>query len=128
MYHMKRAKPDFLGRMRKNWGDKILEPSNAELLAEDRNFAVPCDAKMYHMKRATVRDLRYAFKEVEAHLAEGEEIEIVKRNKVIAKLVPVDAAAPVEKPDFLARMRKIHGDVILRPSNAELLALERERF
>jgi len=80
------------------------------------------------MKRATVRDLRYAFKEVEAQLAEGEEIEIVRRNKVIAKLVPVCHAAPVEKPDFLARMRKIHGDVILHPSNAELLAVERERF
>ena len=83
---------------------------------------------MCHMKRATVRDLRYAFKEVEARLAEGEEIEIVKRNKVIAKLVPVTPAPPVEKPDFLARMKKNHGDVILYPSNAELLAEERERF
>ena len=83
---------------------------------------------MCHMKRATVRDLRYAFKEVEARLAEGEEIEIVKRNKVIAKLVPVTPAPPVEKPDFLARMKKNHGDVILHPSNAELLAEERERF
>ena len=47
------------------------------------------------MKRATVRDLRYAFPTVEAALAEGEEIEIVKRNKVIARLVPV---APTARP------------------------------
>ncbi len=83
---------------------------------------------MCHMKRATVRDLRYAFKEVEAQLAEGEEIEIVKRNKVIARLIPVEAPPPPEMPDFLARMKRIHGDTILHPSNAELLAEERERF
>ena len=83
---------------------------------------------MYHMKRASVRDLRYSFREVEAQLAEGEEIEIVKRNKVIAKLVPVPQEPPPRMPDFLGRMKKIHGDVILHPSNAELLAEERDRF
>jgi antitoxin (DNA-binding transcriptional repressor) of toxin-antitoxin stability system len=99
-----------------------------------RNIAGPeapaafCDAKMCHMKRASVRDLRYSFKEVEAQLAEGEEIEIVKRNKVIARLVPVPPEPPPQMPDFMARMKKIHGDVILHPSHAELLAEERERF
>jgi len=83
---------------------------------------------MYHMKRASVRDLRYSFKDVEAQLAEGEEIEIVKRNKVIAKLVPIAPPAPRQMPDFLGRMRKIHGDIVLRPSNAALLAEERDRF
>lgn len=83
---------------------------------------------MCHMKRATVRDLRYSFKEVEASLADGEEIEIVKRKKVIAKLVPVRPNAPPPMPDFLGRMRRIWGDRILEPSNVELLAAERERF
>lgn len=83
---------------------------------------------MCHMKRATVRDLRYSFKEVEARLAEGEEIEIVKRNKVIASLVPVAPEPARGMPDFLGRMKRIHGDVILHPSNAELLAHDRERF
>jgi antitoxin (DNA-binding transcriptional repressor) of toxin-antitoxin stability system len=80
------------------------------------------------MKGATVRDLRYAFKEVEARLAEGDEIEIVKRNKVIAKLVPVVPEPPRQLPDFLGRMRRNWGNKILKPSNAELLAEERERF
>jgi antitoxin (DNA-binding transcriptional repressor) of toxin-antitoxin stability system len=80
------------------------------------------------MKRATVRDLRYSFKEVEAQLAEGEEIEIVKRKKVIARLIPVTPPSVAEKPDFTARMRQNWGDKILEPSNAELLAQERERF
>ena len=83
---------------------------------------------MCHIMRATVRDLRYSFKKVEARLARGEEIEIVKRNKVIARLVPVEPVTPLEKPDFLARMRQNWGDKLLEPSNAELLARERERF
>ena len=28
--------PDFLARMRANYGDKVLEPSGAELISEDR--------------------------------------------------------------------------------------------
>jgi antitoxin (DNA-binding transcriptional repressor) of toxin-antitoxin stability system len=86
------------------------------------------DAKILIIMRATLRALRYSFKEVEARLAEGEEIEIVRRNKVIAKLVPVAPVAPAEKPDFLGRMRQNWGDQMLEPSNAELLAQERERF
>jgi len=72
--------------------------------------------------------LRYSFKEVEARLAEGEEIEIVRREKVIAKLVPVLPASVPEMPDFLGRMKRNWGDTILEPTNAELLAPERERF
>lgn len=79
------------------------------------------------MKRATVRDLRYSFNHVEASLAEGEEIEIVKRKKVIAKLVPVSPAKPSALPDFTARMKRIHGNVTLHPSGADLLAKERDR-
>jgi hypothetical protein len=61
----------------------------------------------------------------------------VKRNEVIAKLVPmasdtepVSAALkpPAEMPDFMARLKSIYGDRILEPSNAELLAEERDRF
>ncbi|HXJ39455.1 MAG TPA: hypothetical protein VNH18_09245 [Bryobacteraceae bacterium] len=77
------------------------------------------------MKRATVRDLRYAFPKVEAALAEGEEIEIVKRNKVVAHLVPVRQERPA-LPDFLGRMRRIHGDVVLEPSSTEIIAADRE--
>ena len=36
----------------------------------------------------TVRDLRYDFKKVEAWLADGEEIEITKHGKPVAKLSP----------------------------------------
>ena len=47
---------------------------------------------MYHMKRASVRDLRYDFPKVEKMLAEGESIEITKRNQVIGTLTPANIA------------------------------------
>jgi prevent-host-death family protein len=83
---------------------------------------------MYHMKRASIRDLRYRFKEVEASLAAGEEIEIVRRNKPIATLVPVKPQGPVKMPDFMARLRRIHGDFVSERSMADLIAEERDRF
>ena len=81
---------------------------------------------MDHMKTATVRDLRYRFPEVETLLREGEEIEITKRRRVVARLVPVAKhSAPRRRPDFLARLKKIYGDKVLKVTGAELIAQER---
>ena len=82
---------------------------------------------MYHMK-ATVRDLRYHFSRIEDLLGEGHEIEITKRKRVIAKLVPPSHAAPGKRPDFLGRLKKIYGDKVLEVTGAELLAEERDRY
>ena len=41
---------------------------------------------MHHMRKATVRDLRYRFREVEELLRAGEEIQITKRKRAIARL------------------------------------------
>jgi antitoxin (DNA-binding transcriptional repressor) of toxin-antitoxin stability system len=86
---------------------------------------------MYHMKRATVRDLRYAFPKVEATLAEGEEIEIVKRGKVVATLVPVARERPKTGPltaDFMmARLKSIYGDRMSPVTGAETIRQDRDR-
>ena len=47
---------------------------------------------MHHMKKASVRDLRYRFREVEDLLREGQEIQITKRKRVIARLLPAKPA------------------------------------
>ncbi len=60
-------------------------------------------------------------------LAQGQEIQITKRKKVVAKLVPVPIEPPV-KPDFMARLKEIWGDRILTPSGAELIARDRDRY
>jgi antitoxin (DNA-binding transcriptional repressor) of toxin-antitoxin stability system len=82
---------------------------------------------MYHMAKASVRDLRYHFSEVERLLAKGEKVEITKHGQVIARLLPVRRAVG-HRPDFLARLRRIYGDRTLEASGAQLLAWERDRY
>jgi antitoxin (DNA-binding transcriptional repressor) of toxin-antitoxin stability system len=83
---------------------------------------------MYHMKKASVRDLRYAFKKIERLLHQGQEIQITKRRRVIARLVPDGAEAARPVPDFLARLRTIYGNKMLPVSGAELIAADRSRY
>jgi len=83
---------------------------------------------MYHMKKASVRDLRYGFKKIERLLHQGEEIQITKRRRVIARLVPESTETAAEIPDFLARLRTIYGDKVLRVSGAELVSEDRSRY
>jgi antitoxin (DNA-binding transcriptional repressor) of toxin-antitoxin stability system len=86
------------------------------------------DVGMSRVRKATVRDLRYRFPEVERLLEKGEKIEITKRGRVIARLLPVGSRAPRRRPDFLARLRAIYGAKTLKLSGAELMARERARY
>ncbi len=79
------------------------------------------------MKTASVRDLRYRFSEVEDLLREGQEIQITKRRRVIAKLVPEPPSKVGVRPDFAARLRRIYGNKVLKVSGAELLEQERKQ-
>jgi antitoxin (DNA-binding transcriptional repressor) of toxin-antitoxin stability system len=64
---------------------------------------------MYHiMSKATVRQLRYQFREIEARLNKGEEIELYKRKKMIGRLLPARPKAE-EYPDFAALRRSVFG-------------------
>jgi antitoxin (DNA-binding transcriptional repressor) of toxin-antitoxin stability system len=83
---------------------------------------------MHHMRRASVRDLRYRFSEVERLLQEGQKIEITKRRRVIARLLPANPVISRLRPDFLARLRSIYGAKTLKVSGAKLLAEERDRY
>jgi len=83
---------------------------------------------MHHMIKATVRDLRYHFREVENLLNDGEEIYITKRKRVIARLLPPKVAVPSQRPDFLARLKQIYDGRRTKVSGAELISRERERY
>jgi antitoxin (DNA-binding transcriptional repressor) of toxin-antitoxin stability system len=83
---------------------------------------------MHHIKKATIRDLRYRFSTVEDLLRDGEEIHITKRKRVIARLLPPAPASPAAFPDFLARQKKTFGKKRMKVSGAEQLAAERKRF
>ncbi len=83
---------------------------------------------MYHMRTASIRDLRYRFREVESLLQDGEEIQITRRKRVIARLVPAGRRVSGARPDFLARLKRIYGNKVLKVSGPELLAKERNRY
>jgi len=78
---------------------------------------------MRPMKKATVSDLRYSFPKIERMLRAGQEVEITKRGRVIAHLLP--DAGP-DRPDFLARLKTIYGSKKLRVTGAELISQERD--
>jgi len=80
------------------------------------------------MVKASVRDLRYNFSKIEDLLQEGQEIEITKRRKVIARLSPPADPAPPKLPDFIGRLKKIYGNKVMKETGADLLAQERDRY
>lgn len=79
------------------------------------------------MKTANVRQLRHAFGEVMSLIAEGQQVEIVKKGKVIALLSPPPQRKPgkFKLPDFEARQKRIFGDRVL-PGN--MILEERESY
>ncbi len=75
-----------------------------------------------------MRDLRYRFPEVEELLREGSEIQITKRKRVIARLLPAERPESGERPDFLARLRKLYRKGPVKVSGAERVREERDRY
>jgi prevent-host-death family protein len=67
---------------------------------------------MYHMKSANVRDVRNRFSTLESWVAKGERVEICKRGKPIAWLVPIPPRKPghLVKPDFARRRQALWKD------------------
>ena len=74
-----------------------------------------------------MRDLRYNFAAVENLLQAGEEVQITRRKRIIARLLPPAETGKTKRPDFLARLRSIYGDKRLAVSGAKLLSQERGR-
>jgi antitoxin (DNA-binding transcriptional repressor) of toxin-antitoxin stability system len=64
---------------------------------------------MYHMKTATVRDLRYSFADVSQWINEGEVVQITRRGRAFAILAPAKqkTSRPVAWPDFEARRGRL---------------------
>lgn len=83
---------------------------------------------MYHMKKASIRELRYAFPKIERLLRQGESVQITKRRRVIARIVPEIPEANAPMPDFFERLRSIYGSKSLPVSGAELITKDRERY
>jgi antitoxin (DNA-binding transcriptional repressor) of toxin-antitoxin stability system len=63
------------------------------------------------MKTASVADLRNHFRRVSAWIENGETVEIVKRGRIFARLVPpVPASEAVPEVDWAAQRKAIWGN------------------
>jgi len=72
-----------------------------------------------------LRDTRQLFAWLEA----GEVVELRKRNRVVARIVPESPRTrPVEWPDFEARLKRIYGDRVLTPVADLIEDRENERY
>jgi antitoxin (DNA-binding transcriptional repressor) of toxin-antitoxin stability system len=81
------------------------------------------------MKIVNVRDVRNRFSALEAWVDEGEKIEIRKRGRPIAWLVPIPKSSRPKplKPDFAARRKAIWGQRVFTAAQVkEMRDAERE--
>jgi prevent-host-death family protein len=83
------------------------------------------------MKPVTVsmRELQQNLKQVIGRVERGETLELTRRRRVVARLVPAAEARPVPPwPDLEARARAVFGDRIITPSpSAQLIEDRGER-
>lgn len=71
------------------------------------------DFTIMKKRTASVADLRNHFRRLSAWLENGEEIEIVRRGRKFARLVPArEAPAKVVKVDFEAQLKSVWGDKV----------------
>ena len=82
------------------------------------------------MKTANVRQLRHAFGSVMEWVADGQQVKIIKKGKVVALLTPPPKAAAAKAfrlPDFDARRKRVFGDR-KGPLPRSIVAEERESY
>jgi prevent-host-death family protein len=84
---------------------------------------------MSNMKTINVRELQHGLGRVLDQVERGETIEVRRRNKPVARIVPMPAAAePQPWPDIMARLKKIYGDRMPSPSGCEIIDRDRDHL
>jgi prevent-host-death family protein len=66
---------------------------------------------MWHMKTASIRDIRHDFNRVLAWVSSGEEVAITKHRRTVARLLPAHTRKTVvaRMPDIAGRLQKVFG-------------------
>lgn len=61
------------------------------------------------MKRVSVGAVQHNFSDVLRAVAAGEEVQVVKRKHVVARVIPDSGSPTREFPDFVSRSRDLFG-------------------
>lgn len=70
----------------------------------------------------SVRELQQNLKQVMARVERGQEIEVTRRRRPVARLAPVrKRATPSPWPDLDARAKAVFGDRVITPSASEMV-------
>src|SRR5213593_1540899 len=86
----------------------------------------PC-VTMLDMKTATIRQIQHHLSEVLRWVEDGQEVQIARRKRVIAKIVPArDDQQSVVWPDFIGRSTKIWGKSIRGKSVSRIIIEDRK--
>lgn len=82
---------------------------------------------MLDMKTASVRHVQHHLAEVLRWVEEGEEVEITRRNRAIARIVPARAPSrEIPWPDFVARAAVVWGKRAAGKPVSRIIIEERE--
>jgi antitoxin (DNA-binding transcriptional repressor) of toxin-antitoxin stability system len=75
------------------------------------------------MRTASVRDLRNSFARISRWLESGETVEVTKRGRAFARIVPAmkSKKKKTSKPDIIARLRADFGDLVISDETYEEL-------
>jgi prevent-host-death family protein len=70
----------------------------------------------------SVRELQQNLKRVMARVERGQEIEVTRRRRPVARLTPVGSSArPRPWPDLEARAQSVFGDRVIAPGASEMV-------
>jgi prevent-host-death family protein len=76
---------------------------------------------MTHMRTATVRETQHNLPRILRAVSRGEVIEITRRNRVVARIVPAAPRPAGGLPDFVARARAIWGPRVKGKATSEIV-------
>jgi prevent-host-death family protein len=81
---------------------------------------------MWHMKTASIRDMRHDFNRVLAWVSNGEEVAITKHRRTVARLVPAHTrkTTAVRMPDIAGRLQKVFGGKVISDQAMEAVLRE----
>jgi len=82
---------------------------------------------MMHMRTATVREAQHNLPKILRSVSRGEVVEITRRNRVVARLVPAAPQPAGGLPDFVARARAIWGRTRRKPTSEIVIEARAER-
>lgn len=83
-----------------------------------------CHYNVSQMRSTTIRELKHSTSEVLAWVAQGETVEVRRRNEPVALLMP-PGSKPADRPDFAARLREIYGDTVLPTTGTSVVSESR---